>query len=124
MTSFALYRLPYQTTQTLMVQHEGLPKELKSFTELNGKNGFVMAPFAVSPNQPMLLIEPDEVVTVDSGQWTVDSFSLLQSPEQLATASANSQLSTLRSAEGRLQGKNWKCDTTTDPDFFWAKPEM
>ena len=19
---------------------------------------------------------------------------------------------------------NWKCDTTTDPDFFWAKPEM
>ena len=18
---------------------------------------------------------------------------------------------------------NWKCDTTTDPDFFWAKPE-
>ena len=106
MTSFALYRLPYQTTQTLMVQHEGLPKELKSFTELNGKNGFVMAPFAVSPDRPMLLIEPDEVVTVDSGQWTVDSFSLLQSPEQLATASANSQLSTLRSAEGRLQGKN------------------
>ena len=106
MTSFALYRLPYQTTQTLMVQHEGLPRELKSFTELNGKNGFVMAPFAVSPDRPMLLIEPDEVVTVDSGQWTVDSFSLLQSPEQLATASANSQLSTLRSAEGRLQGKN------------------
>ena len=28
-----------------------------------------------------------------------------------------------RSAEGRLQGKSWKCDTTTDPDFFWAKPE-
>ena len=27
-----------------------------------------------------------------------------------------------RSAEGRLQGKSWKCDTT-DPDFFWAKPE-
>ena len=19
---------------------------------------------------------------------------------------------------------NWKCDTTTDPEIFWAKPEM
>ena len=65
MTSFALYRLPYQTTQTLMVQHEGLPRELKSFTELNGKNGFVMAPFAVSPDRPMLLIETDDVRSVD-----------------------------------------------------------
>ena len=97
MTSFALYRLPYQTTQTLMVQHEGLPRELKSFTELNGKNGFVMAPFAVSPDQPMLLIEPEQITEVDSGQLTVDSFSLLQSPEQLATAPANCQLSTVNS---------------------------
>ena len=67
MTSFALYRLPYQTTQTLMVQHEGLPRELKSFTELNGKNGFVMAPFAVSPDQPMLLIEPEGMWNVECG---------------------------------------------------------
>jgi hypothetical protein len=27
-----------------------------------------------------------------------------------------------RSADGRLQGKNWKGDTTTDPEVFWAKP--
>jgi len=32
-------------------------------------------------------------------------------------------LATEGTQEGRLQGKNWKCDTTTDPDFFWAKPE-
>ena len=70
MTSFALYRLPYQTTQTLMVQHEGLPRELKSFTELNGKNGFVMAPFAVSPDQPMLLIEPEQMWNVECGVWS------------------------------------------------------
>ena len=97
MTSFALYRLPYQTTQTLMVQHEGLPKELKSFTELNGKNGFVMAPFAVSPDRPMLLIEPDEMMTVDSGECRVESLLPRQSLELFATAVANSQLSTLSS---------------------------
>lgn len=97
MTSFALYRLPYQTTQTLMVQHEGLPRELKSFTELNGKNGFVMAPFAVSPDRPMLLIEPDEMMTVDSGECRVESLLPRQSLELFATAVANSQLSTLSS---------------------------
>ena len=93
MTSFALYRLPYQTTQTLMVQHEGLPRELKSFTELNGKNGFVMAPFAVSPDRPMLLIEPDEVKKVDSGELRTDSFLPQGQTGQMTDAGKNSQLS-------------------------------
>ena len=48
-----------------MIQHEGEPLKLKSYTELNGKRGFVMAPFAVSPDQPILLIEADEVRSVD-----------------------------------------------------------
>ncbi len=65
MKSFAIYRLPYQKECTLMIQHEGKPLKLKSYTELNGKHGFVMAPFAVSPDQPILLIEADEVRSVD-----------------------------------------------------------
>ena len=65
MKSFAIYRLPYQKECTLMIQHEGEPLKLKSYTELNGKRGFVMAPFAVSPDQPILLIEADEVRSVD-----------------------------------------------------------
>ena len=65
MKSFAIYRLPYQKECTMMIQHEGEPLKLKSYTELNGKHGFVMAPFAVSPDQPILLIEADEVRSVD-----------------------------------------------------------
>ena len=65
MKSFAIYRLPYQKECTLMIQHEGEPLKLKSYTELNGKRGFVMAPFAVSPDQPILLIEAEEVRSVD-----------------------------------------------------------
>ena len=65
MKSFAIYRLPYQKECTMMIQHEGEPLKLKSYTELNGKRGFVMAPFAVSPTQPILLIEADEVRSVD-----------------------------------------------------------
>ena len=76
MKSFAIYRLPYQKECTLMIQHEGEPLKLKSYTELNGKRGFVMAPFAVSPDQPILLIEADEVRkgeilrSVECGVWS------------------------------------------------------
>ena len=88
MKSFAIYRLPYQKECTLMIQHEGEPLKLKSYTELNGKRGFVMAPFAVSPDQPILLIEADEVRkgeilrSVECGVWSEICFESLNSQEQ------------------------------------------
>ena len=88
MKSFAIYRLPYQKECTLMIQHEGEPLKLKSYTELNGKRGFVMAPFAVSPDQPILLIEADEVRkgeilrSVECGVWSEICFEYMNSQEQ------------------------------------------
>ena len=88
MKSFAIYRLPYQKECTLMIQHEGEPLKLKSYTELNGKRGFVMAPFAVSPDQPILLIEADEVRkgeilrSVECGVWSEICFESMNSQEQ------------------------------------------
>lgn len=95
MKSFAIYRLPYQKECTWMIQHKGEPLKLKSYTELNGKSGFVMAPFAVSPDQPILLIEADEVLTVDSGQLTVDSLLQQWHNIQVTGAGENYQLSTI-----------------------------
>ena len=88
MKSFAIYRLPYQKECTLMIQHEGEPLKLKSYTELNGKRGFVMAPFAVSPDQPILLIEADEVRkgeilrSVECGVWSEICFEYMNSQVQ------------------------------------------
>ena len=48
MGGFAVYRLPNQTECTLVVQHEGDPEELHSPSELNGRSGYVVAPFAVT----------------------------------------------------------------------------
>ena len=62
MVAFALYRLPYAKEYTKLVQHKGELEELFSYTKLNGKQGFVMAPFNVSPNEPILLMHPDEEV--------------------------------------------------------------
>ena len=60
MVAFALYRLPYANEYVRMIQHEGQVEELHTYTELNGRAGFVMAPFSVSVNEPILLMHPDE----------------------------------------------------------------
>lgn len=61
--AFALYRLPGETHYTYLVQTRG--DEVVTFdsvNDLNGKQGFVMAPFANSDNFPVVLIQPDKVV--------------------------------------------------------------
>ena len=61
MSGFAIYRLPHADTATIVRQKDGLPAEFRSCTDLNGRSGFVVAPFEVRSDQPILLIRPDEV---------------------------------------------------------------
>ena len=61
-SAFAVYRLPYADSATMIQQTEGEPAELHSCAELNGKSGFVVAPFETTTSQPILLISPDRVV--------------------------------------------------------------
>ena len=60
MTAFAYYRLPYLHHAIFVAQHQGEPEVLSSVAELNGKEGFVIAPFSPSSDCPVLLIHPDE----------------------------------------------------------------
>ena len=81
MPGFAIYRLPHESQVTWVLQTEGEPVELTSCTELNGRRGFVIAPFEVTPNQPILLIRPDSVDTCP-----VEAVPTLQLPD-VATSS-------------------------------------
>lgn len=56
---FAICRLPYADHAIMVEQSFGEPEEFRSCTELNGKRGFVIAPFEVKDDQPILLIRPD-----------------------------------------------------------------
>ncbi len=60
MAAFAYYRLPYLHHAVYVEQHKGEPEVLASVAQLNGKEGFVMAPFAPSPECPVVLMHPDE----------------------------------------------------------------
>ncbi|SFG25066.1 isochorismate synthase [Prevotella sp. KH2C16] len=61
MTTRVRYRLPYGDSYTMLVQREGSPEVLASPAALNGRQGFVFAPFAPSPECPLLLMQPDEI---------------------------------------------------------------
>lgn len=64
MTAYAIYRLPHEDHATLIKQTEGEPVELLSLTELKGRQGFVVAPFEVNAEQPILVIQGDETKVV------------------------------------------------------------
>ena len=65
MSAYAIYRLPHADHATLIQQTEGEPSEYQLCSELNGKRGFVVAPFQVTVQQPILMIRPDKVKSVD-----------------------------------------------------------
>ena len=45
-----------------MVQTSGEPLRFGSVEALNGQSGFVIAPFAVTDDCPVLLLQPDRIV--------------------------------------------------------------
>ena len=61
MSAFVFYRLPYKQEYTLVMQNDDDPEELYSIDELNGKTGFVIAPFDATETCPILLMRPDIV---------------------------------------------------------------
>ena len=77
MGAFALFRLPSQADCTLVVQNDGDPEELRSLSELNSRSGYVVAPFAVSPDCPLLLVRADEQARIPLFSFDLDQTALL-----------------------------------------------
>lgn len=74
--AFAIYRLPHEDHAILVQQTHGELAEYLSCTELNGRSGFVVAPFEVRADQPILLIRPDVVKEIN----LAGTYSLYGSP--------------------------------------------
>ncbi|MDR1201581.1 MAG: isochorismate synthase [Tannerellaceae bacterium] len=60
--SFAAYKLPGDSMLHFVVQESGSPVLLHSIEALNGRKGFVIAPFAASTAFPIVLIQPTEKI--------------------------------------------------------------
>lgn len=61
--SFALYRLPWTDEPILILQKDGEPETTLNLKDLNGKEGFIMAPFHPSEKHPIILIRPDRTAS-------------------------------------------------------------
>lgn len=60
--AFALFRLPMTKEPVLVIQSEGEPRQLTDFSELNNEKGFIMAPFSISADSPLVVIEPTQTI--------------------------------------------------------------
>lgn len=56
---FATFRLPYDTSPRFVMQTSGTPFVLRDIDDLNGQRGFVIAPFRMTTESPVLVIRPD-----------------------------------------------------------------
>ena len=59
--NYVCYRLPEQKEYVRLEQREGEPVAMKSVKDLNGRKGFVFAPFQPSEETPVWLLQPDSI---------------------------------------------------------------
>lgn len=60
-SNYILCKEPYSVDVMRYEQTQGEPLQLTEFSQLNGKRGYVFAPFRPSARTPILLIQPDKV---------------------------------------------------------------
>ncbi|MEE1223309.1 MAG: isochorismate synthase [Bacteroidaceae bacterium] len=88
MTNYALWRLPGQHDYTLMQQTIGRPVQLDSPEQLDGRSGFVLAPFSPSAATPILLLTPDRVEQHPVAETSLSSLPLACVPGPVDAAYA------------------------------------
>lgn len=62
-TSFALYRLPGEEEIRFVLQTSNKSETFSNLSDLNNKKGFVITPFQISKTSPIVLIQPDIVLS-------------------------------------------------------------
>ena len=109
--SYAIFRLPHADHCTLVEQTGGELQQLSSLTELDNRQGFVIAPFCASGNDPILLIRPDRIeqrpVNSEGAQTAISANAshFLPPHSTLSSASYSANFSLFHQAliDGRFQ---------------------
>lgn len=105
--AYVLYRLPYQEQATYLEQTKTEPEYFKSVVHLNGKEGFVFAPFSPSQKQPVVLIHPEVTRTVDVMELEECDNWLKKCPKKLRKQEAEMQ-TWLNQEEKKIYDKNFE----------------
>ena len=97
--SFALYRFPWTDECYLVLQTSEDVEKLNDISELNGKKGFVIAPFLQTEEHPIVLIRPD--VTAFDWEEITQAIADLEDTDAILNSKpkASTPLSTLNEKE-------------------------
>ena len=67
--SFAIWRIPGEDRLHFRMQSAGSPCLLYDIKDLNERSGFVIAPFQVTAERPIVLIQPDCFEIPSESDW-------------------------------------------------------
>ena len=81
--SFALYRLPWTDECYLVLQKSEDMEKLNDIAGLNGKKGFVIAPFHQTEEHPIVLIRPD--ITAFDWEEITEAIASLENSHTIAS---------------------------------------
>lgn len=107
---FAVYRTPGSEKFRLLRQKHGSIRQLNDLKELNGERGFVIAPFRVSEQHPIVLLQPDEDIdfcTFDADE-PLEAGTQSLSDEQMETLSTEGYGVCFRTFLEALQNKTFE----------------
>ncbi|GHT24036.1 hypothetical protein FACS189430_08280 [Bacteroidia bacterium] len=69
---FAAYRIPGEGTAHILTQNDRSPFILQDVSQLNGQQGYVMAPYHITDEHPLVLIRPDREALLPIPEPTAD----------------------------------------------------
>lgn len=84
--SFAIYRIPGETSHRFVLQNSGSARFLYHIEDLNAQSGFVIAPFQVSEQRPIVLIRQDETELPELAERSAPTEKELNRPYPSETA--------------------------------------
>ena len=104
-SAFALYRLPHAQT---CIRVEGEVQEYKFCSQLSGVSGFVIAPFEIRANQPIVVIKPRSITELNTSLKPAS----LKPTTQKPTPSPSQREGSLAGGgfENRLPGSEYAID--------------
>lgn len=83
---FALYRLPGEQEINLVLQHSSTTIILNKVSALSNKSGFVIAPFRIKEDTPIVVIRPD---IVQKGEKDIFTYLNSYQPEKVPQSTIN-----------------------------------
>lgn len=100
---FSIYRFPGQKDINLILQNTPDPERLHDFSGLDGKSGFVIAPFRITSETPIEIIRPDVLLKGEKTIFKYFADFVVESPVSQTNIQSQSHLDSLEKYKSKFE---------------------